>query len=401
MTCFYHLRIIKNMLRNLDKYLSFEHRKNFYKFNKKSSFFSVIILIISCISLYNFTASDFVVMKINHSITEKYCNTKDKFIPSKNAVSITKYLPKGYVTDGSKDYTDFIQRGLNENRNVIMPNFPVLINGKGLKITSDSKIYFDRKSQIIYTGPAVGKFWDIIIIDNVKNVHIFNANIVGSRYRKIKQTGEWSAGITIKDSENIEINNAKITNTWGDGIFIGSEKGKTSKNVRVTNVWIDQARRDGISITSAENLVLNNILISNTHGTLPEMAIQIEPSLHTEELKKIKIFNVHSVNNKTGAFTVNLKSFNHTGKKKVEKEIDIEAENITDESSNYFIGFILNTDKDNITTTGNIKLKNFTGKNIKRTGLPTFEKNNSKVKIEYSNIKYSDKNGNLKNIDLK
>ena len=52
------------------------------------------------------------------------------------------------------------------------------------------------------------------------------------------------------------------------------------KNVRVTNVWIDQARRDGISITSAENLVLNNILISNTHGTLPEMAIQIEPSLH-------------------------------------------------------------------------------------------------------------------------
>ena len=35
--------------------------------------------------------------------------------------------------------------------------------------------------------------------------------------------------ITIKDSENIEINNAKITNTWGDGIFIGSEKGKTSK----------------------------------------------------------------------------------------------------------------------------------------------------------------------------
>lgn len=131
------------------------------------------------------------------------------------------------------------------------------------------------------------------------------------------------------------------------------------------------------------------------------MAIQIEPSLHTEELKKIKIFNVHSVNNKTGAFTVNLQSFNHTGKKKVEKEIDIEAENITDESSNYFIGFILNTDKDNITTTGSIKLKDFSGRNIKRTGLPTFEKYNSKVKIEYSNIKYTDRNGNLKNIDLK
>ncbi len=89
---------------------------------------------------------------------------------------------------------------------------------------------------------------------------------------------------------------------------MGSEDGKESKNIIIQNGFIDYARRDGISITSANNLEINSVFISNTFGTLPMAGIQIEPSLPEENIKGESIKNIYTYNNSIG-ISVNLQTF--------------------------------------------------------------------------------------------
>src|SRR5690606_6028763 len=55
---------------------------------------------------------------------------------------ITKALPQGYVRDGSIDYTEYVQSAVDKYRHVKLPNFPILINNKGIRLVSNSVVFF-------------------------------------------------------------------------------------------------------------------------------------------------------------------------------------------------------------------------------------------------------------------
>ena len=61
---------------------------------------------------------------------------------------LTAYLPPNFSRRGDVDYTVYIQKGLDENRKVIFPDFPILINDAGLTIKSNSQIYFSKNSLV-------------------------------------------------------------------------------------------------------------------------------------------------------------------------------------------------------------------------------------------------------------
>ncbi|MEI5983688.1 right-handed parallel beta-helix repeat-containing protein [Sphingobacterium sp. PU5-4] len=363
-------------------------------FNKK-----IIFCLVGPIFLFvNLTYGQYRNITISQSVINKYYTnavTIPNIVGMKN---ITNYLPKGFKTDGSVDYTPFLQKGINENKIVVMPNFPVLINNKGLKIPSNRKIYFQRNSKVIFSGPALGKFYDIIILDGVSNVGLYNANIVGSRNIPKKQHGEWSSGISIKDSYNITIKNAKISDTFGDGIFIGSETGRKSSNILIQNVWINKARRNGVSITSVSGLNLENILVTNTNGTSPETGIHIEPSLPSEVLKSISINGILSYNNKNGGFGINLSLLNGAPNTK-SNLVDISASNFKDYGSTNFIGFTFNPEGKSNAVVGKVNLRNFEGNGTKKYKV-WYDPNHSNVSITSDEIFSNDSKGNRIKIDL-
>lgn len=268
----------------------------------------------------------------------------EKIILSKNAVYAVDYLPKPYSKKGTVDYTKYLQKVIDENEFIVLPDFPISINRAGLSIGSKKTIVFQKNSQIKYQGPANGKHWDIIKIYNVDDVKIINANIVGSRYSKEKQSGEWSAGISVFNSKNVCILNPKISDTLGDGIFIGSEDGGVSENVQVKGGWINNVRRNGISITSGRNIFLNNILISNTNGTAPEAGIDIEPSIEPEFIENVNLTNIYTFNNKVSGIAVNMNALSTENTKDV-KSISITISNHTDVGSAYAFGTSLNENK--------------------------------------------------------
>jgi len=249
-----------------------------------------------------------------------------------NIVDLTAYLPNNHVKDGSVDYTTFIQQGLNKHSSVKLPNFPISINERGLTIPSNRKIYFGDNSQLILI-PSTLERYEIVRIHNVKNVSIYGASIRGDRKMHRGSSGQWGMGISICGSENIEIIDGKIEDCWGDGLYIGRIDDSPSAFVTVKGVELYSNRRNGMSITSARDVLIDNIKIFNTGGQSPESGIDIEPNSNRDVIDNIVLNNIYTQDNKRYGIIVSLnRLIGHRP-----KEINIRISNHTDSGSG--IGF--------------------------------------------------------------
>ena len=320
---------------------------------------------------------------VDQNIRNKYLKAiDDSQIPTK-AYDLTLSLPKGFVKDGTVDYTRYLQNAINAHPIAVMPPFPVLININGLQLPSNSVLYFKSKSLLQYRGQTTSVKDDILKIYDKMDVTVYNARINGNRKFSDRQAGQWNAGISIINSQNVQIINPQISNTWGDGIFIGSENGKFSENVRVNGGWIDSARRNGISITSAKNSVVNNILISNTNGHDPQCGIDVEPSWDKDVIENINIQNVYTYNNKLAGISVNMSPLGVDNINE-QKKISLLISNHTDNGSQF--GFL--TSFDNVAkkynAIGSVKIEN---SNWRLSKKPYWRnKTQSNIELRFQNV---------------
>lgn len=288
----------------------------------------------------------------------------------------------------SKDHTEIVQKIIDENKIIVLPDFKLYINSKGLKIGSNKTIIFQENSSISFIGEANGRFSDVIKIYDAENVRLVNPVVVGSRYSKTKsQTGQWSAGICVLNSKEVKITNANISSTFGDGIFIGSENGGFSQNVTVEGGYINKARRNGISVTSAKNIVLKDILIANTYGHDPESGIDLEPSWEKDILTDIQLKNIYTYHNNLAGISVNLNAFNKQSKQDI-KTVRIHIENHTDDGSKHGFLTSLNTEDALYDANGLIKIQNVVWKNNEKPYW--FTKNNHNIELIFYDIKIDD-----------
>src|SRR5690554_4058803 len=226
-----------------------------------------------------------------------------------NLEYLINYLPKNYVEDGSVDYTEYLQKGLDENLNVQFPNFPLLVNETGLNIISNQILNFSQNSKLIMKTNAEERY-GILNIKYVKNVIVNNPNLIGDKEKHLGNRGEWGMGINIWASKDVTINNPRISETWGDGIYIGEppvqEKQKkklksyANHNIAINGGVIDDCLRNGISITSGINVLIDGVTIQNINTKAPRGAIDIEPNNKNNEIKNIVLRNITTKNNFNG-----------------------------------------------------------------------------------------------------
>src|SRR5690606_24849814 len=240
-----------------------------------------------------------------------------------NPIDLTKYLPKGYDTTGKTDYTSYLQKGLDSNDNVLMPNFPILMNKNGLKLSSNQTINFQSKSKLIMM-PNAETNYGILHIVKVKNVKVINPTLVGDRDKHTGTKGEWGMGIRVQGSNNVKIIGANISDFWGDGIYITRDGGVNSKNILIDQAVIQRNRRNGISVISGDNIVIQNSSFINNTGTNPMAAIDIEPNTPKDSLGYIKIHNIKTTQNRVG---VQVSMMNFPSEKKQIFQLDIENVN--------------------------------------------------------------------------
>lgn len=282
---------------------------------------------------------------------------------------VVDYLPTNYVKDGSVDYTEYIQKALNENAHVVFPSFPLLVNENGLTLKSNQTLEFSENSLLIMKPNNLERNALLNLI-NINHVTIKKPKLLGDRSQHTGSKGEWGMGIQILSSSNITILNPVISDFWGDGIYIGEidhnlknytkydPKEYFSKNIKISGGVIDNNRRNGISVISVKNLEISDITIKNTNGTLPMAGIDLEPNTNKQFLENILIKNVVAKNNKKYGITYSPNHFYGSNEKNV--SIDIKNCEVYNSHSGIYLGGKLATNKSkNISKMGGyIKVKN-------------------------------------------
>lgn len=122
--------------------------------------------------------------------------------------------------------------------------------------------------------------------------------IKGDKHTHLGNSGEWGMGVNLDNAHNTVISGLEIKDCWGDCIYVGNG----STDVTIKNCRLDNGRRQGISITSANKVNIQNCKITNVGGTSPEYAIDVEPN-KGDSVDNILIDNV-TVEKCIGGFLV-------------------------------------------------------------------------------------------------
>ena len=114
---------------------------------------------------------------------------------------------------------------------------------------------------------------------------------------------EWRHGIAVRDCRNVSIEGLTVRASGGDGLYIGTRKpdGFCSKML-VKNCVFDDNHRQGISVISAEELLIDHCILSNTNGTDPESGIDFEPNKPEQRLVNCIVRDTLACNNRQLGF---------------------------------------------------------------------------------------------------
>lgn len=180
-----------------------------------------------------------------------------------------------------------------------------------IKVHSNNKnIYFEPDAYIKQTVPDSGKYV-MLEIRNSESVNIYNPNIWG-RMDTGSSATEWGYGIEITASKDIKVYYPKILSTTGDGIYIGYKWNeeftniKKTENIHIINPYIDGVSRNGITLASGNNIIIDNPICKNIRRKFPQSGIDIEPENGDRSivhLDNITINNLYTENCDVGIIT--------------------------------------------------------------------------------------------------
>ena len=106
------------------------------------------------------------------------------------------------------------------------------------------------------------------------------------------EKSEWRHALSIRSCRNVLIEGLTLADSGGDGIYLGW----------IRDVLCDRNHRQGISVISAENLLIENTVMRETFGTPPAAGIDFEPNRPSEVLKNCVMRNCLSIRNQGAGY---------------------------------------------------------------------------------------------------
>ena len=208
--------------------------------------------------------------------------------------------------DTEENILNFLNNVLLENENYIFKNLNFKINNSFYP-KSNTKFYFENCTILNNTETnQIRSFY----IDGKNNIEFIGINTI-FKFNKPETTQQ--AVFYIRNSKNIIIEGFELKDIGGDGIIILGTTNKGSENIKVNNCLINNARRNGISLTGGIfNINIINTEIKNTIGTDPQYGIDIETNDLLLYNEKIVIDNCYIHDNYAGAINIERGSRNVT-----------------------------------------------------------------------------------------
>ncbi|MCX8066159.1 MAG: right-handed parallel beta-helix repeat-containing protein, partial [Candidatus Hydrogenedentes bacterium] len=154
---------------------------------------------------------------------------------------------------------------------------------------------------------------------NIENLKISGYGAVLRMHKRdyqnkaIYEPAEWRMAISLRGCKNVTIEGIRCESSGGDGIYIGStDKRNRCEDVVIRNVVCHDNHRQGISVISAKNLVIENCVMTGTWGTPPQAGIDFEPNHPDEILERIIMRNCFISSNRGAGILMYLKNLKGT-----------------------------------------------------------------------------------------
>ncbi|MGD9495546.1 MAG: right-handed parallel beta-helix repeat-containing protein [Armatimonadota bacterium] len=117
--------------------------------------------------------------------------------------------------------------------------------------------------------------------------------------------GEWRHCLNLSGCSNVQVLGLTLTESGGDGIYLGSGTDRLPcRNIVIKDVTCDANYRQGISVICAQDLLIEDCVLSNTAGAPPEAGIDFEPNDPRERLVNVVMRNCLTTGNRTSGYVV-------------------------------------------------------------------------------------------------
>ena len=121
------------------------------------------------------------------------------------------------------------------------------------------------------------------------------------------KAAEWRMGIALRGCRRVLIEGLRVEGSGGDGFYVDGGGGRGwSEDITLRNCAAHDNHRQGVSVISAVNLLIENCAFSNTWGTAPEAGIDLEPDTEAQRLVNCVIRNSLFENNNGNQILIHL-----------------------------------------------------------------------------------------------
>ena len=224
------------------------------------------------------------------------------------------------------DSTRYLQTAIDSGAaKLIVDKMPSPWVTTPLKAASNQHIVFeDGVVLLAKRGEFVGRNDRLFSVNGVENVRItgYGATVrvwrdaydpgqdgQGRDYRR----GEWRHTLSVSGSRNVVVEGLTLEESGGDGIYISSPTPETTScDIVIRDCVCDRNYRQGLSVISARNLLVENCVFKNTRGGAPEDGVDFEPNNAGEHFVNCVLRNCISENNAGNGFELALSQSRNT-----------------------------------------------------------------------------------------
>lgn len=178
--------------------------------------------------------------------------------------------------DGTTDITSALQAALKPNcLHLLSPGQHVVDAVKSISFPAGARLSIDGS---VIVAMANGSPGSAVFKMNAPGAELIGGEIVGERATHIddpNSTDEWGMGVLIgKGGDGSKITGTKIRDCNGDGVKVSGNV----RDVELRKLKCNNNRRNGLSITGAANMLVEDSDFEDTNGTSPQAGIDIEPN---------------------------------------------------------------------------------------------------------------------------
>jgi len=299
----------------------------------------------------------------------------------------------------AEDATDTLQAAIDSGaKKVIVPYVgqpwivrPIKLPGSLELVFQPGVLVLAKKGEFLGRGDSLFRAQDVSDI----SIHGYGATL---RMRKKDyqqppyEKAEWRMGLRFVGCQRVNVTGLRIESSGGDGIYIGSSgKNRWCTDVVIRDCVCHDNHRQGISVISAENLLVENCILSGTGGTAPEAGIDLEPDSPDERLVNCVIRNCVMEDNSGHAILVYLKPLTAESEPVSVRfenclarmgKPGMSADDFTDPQMTGWAGMAVGAVRDD-GPQGLVEFINCTSENTGKEGAKLFDKSAKSVKVRF------------------